>query len=200
MLDFFEGASPVFWFAAIFGSVFFLLRVALLIFGGFGADADAGSHDAGSGADAHDGAASDAAFKLLSLNSITGFIAMFGWAGLAAYIQYTLPFVASLGIATAAGAVVMVLSALLFYLAMKLKSPGEVFALADAVGATAEVYMEIPSGGTGRARFSVNGVKREADAVCDGAALIASFQRVVITRVVDSRTVAVALLGTEKSA
>ncbi|MDR3301053.1 MAG: hypothetical protein LBT01_00790 [Spirochaetaceae bacterium] len=199
MLDFFEGASasPVFWFAAIFGSVFFLLRVALLIFGGFGADADGSGETGHGGGDAHEGTpASDAAFKLLSLNSITGFIAMFGWTGLAAYIQYTLPFIVSLAIAVAAGAVVMTLSALLFYLAMKLKSPGEVFELADALGAAAEIYLEIPAGGTGRARFSVNGVKHEADAASETGTLIKSFQRVTITRIIDSRTVAVSPLGT----
>jgi hypothetical protein len=199
VIDFLEGASPVFWFAAIFGSVFILLRVALLIFGGFGADAD-GSADAvhdggGGGGDAHDGAPTDAAFKLLSLNSITGFIAMFGWAGLAAYIQYTLPFIVSLAIAVASGAVVMSLSALLFYLAMKLKSPGEVFELADALGAAAEIYLEIPEGGTGRARFSVNGVKHEADAASETGNLIKSFQRVTITRIIDSRTIAVSPYG-----
>jgi hypothetical protein len=62
-----EGASPVFWFAAIFGSVFFLLRVTLLIFGGFGADADGSGETGHGGGDAHEGTpASDAAFKLLA--------------------------------------------------------------------------------------------------------------------------------------
>jgi hypothetical protein len=193
------GASPVFWVAAIFGTVYFLLRVVMMIFGGIGAEADTGSEAVGGGSmdgDAgHAAHATDAAFKLLSLNSITGFIARFGWAGLAAYVQHTLPFIASLAIATLAGVVVMLLTAFLFYLAMKLRSPGEVFSLPDAVGGNGEVYLDIPGGnGAGRVIFTVNGVKHEFDAISDSGSLIKSFERVTITRIVDMRTVAVAPL------
>ncbi|MDR1211075.1 MAG: hypothetical protein LBK40_02460, partial [Spirochaetaceae bacterium] len=85
----------VFWGAAIFGSVFFVLRVVLFVVGGFGADTDGGEpvldDDPVHLSHSRELEASDGAFKLLSLNSVTGFIAMFGWAGLAAYSQYGLP-------------------------------------------------------------------------------------------------------------
>jgi hypothetical protein len=185
----------VFWGAAIFGSVFFILRVILFVVGGFGADVpdDDLSLDGGPAEFEHsqDLEASEGAFKLLSLNSITGFIAMFGWAGLAAYSQYGLPLPAALLIAGLAGFLVLIITAGLFYFAMKLKSPGAEFDIRDAVGITAEVYLQISPPKTGRISFPVNGVKHEADAVSGNGTVIQSFEKVRITKVIDSRTVAV---------
>ncbi|MDR2865767.1 MAG: hypothetical protein LBV68_09185 [Spirochaetaceae bacterium] len=198
MIGFLEGASLIFWIAAIFGTVLFILRVALFVFGGFGTDTDMTSQGDISDSGAGDvSQASDAAFKLLSLNSITGFIAMFGWAGLAAYSQHRLSFLVSLGIAIFAGCIVIVLTASLVHFAMKLKSPGEVFTLKNAVGKVAEVYLEIPAGyhEPGRIIFTVNGAQHEADALCENGQLIKSFERVTIIRVLDPRTVLVAPLG-----
>jgi hypothetical protein len=185
----------VFWGAAIFGSVFFVLRVIMFVVGGFGGDAPADDLSLdGEPADLDHSTeleASDGAFKLLSLNSITGFIAMFGWAGLAAYSQYGLPLPAALLIAAFAGFLVLIITAGLFYFAMKLKSPGAEFDIASAEGAAAEVYLQIVPPNTGKIFFAVNGVKHEADAVSDNGETIRSFKKVTITRILDSHTVAV---------
>ncbi|MDR1429926.1 MAG: hypothetical protein LBI85_06515 [Spirochaetaceae bacterium] len=185
----------VFWGAAIFGSVFFALRVVLFVVGGFGADAPDGeaSLDGESAQLSHSQEleASDGAFKLLSLNSVTGFIAMFGWAGLAAYSQYNLPFFAALLIAAFSGLGVLFVTAALFYFAMKLKSPGAEFDIGRAVGTTAEVYLQISPPGTGKISFAVNGTKHECNAVSSGGKTIPSFEKVTITGIVDSHTVTV---------
>jgi hypothetical protein len=184
----------VFWGAAIFGSVFFILRVVLFVVGGFGADVDDGSPLDGESAQlAHSQEleASDGAFKLLSLNSITGFIAMFGWAGLAAYSQYGLPFPVALLIAGGSGLGVLFITAALFYFAMRLKSPGAEFDINRAVGSTAEVYLRIAPSGMGKISFVVNGTKRECNAVSGSGEAIPSFEKVTITGVVDSHTVKV---------
>jgi hypothetical protein len=185
----------VFWGAAIFGSVFFVLRVVLFIIGGFGADVpdDDLPADGGAAAGEHSPEleASDGAFKLLSLNSITGFIAMFGWAGLAAYSQYGLPFPAALLIAGAAGFFVLVITAVLFYFALKLKSPGAEFDIAQAAGAAAEVYLQISPSQTGKVSSVINGVKHEFDALSGNGETIPSFEKVTITGIIDSHTVAV---------
>jgi hypothetical protein len=192
----------VFWGAAILGSVFFILRAAMFIIGGFGAEepddplqADA---DAGELSHAQEAEASDGAFKLLSLNSITGFIAMFGWAGLAAYSQYRLPFPAALLIAGLAGYLVLVITAALFYFAMKLKSPGAEFNINQAPGLTAEVYLRIGPSKTGKISFAVNGMRHELDAVSGSGEQINSFEKVKITGIIDSHTVAVVPLMEEK--
>ncbi|MDR2072746.1 MAG: hypothetical protein LBP60_04855 [Spirochaetaceae bacterium] len=193
----------VFWGAAIFGSVFFVLRIILIIVGGFGADVP--GDDLPPGAEPADLdhspelEASDGAFKLLSLNSITGFIAMFGWAGLAAGSQYGLPFPLALLIAGCAGFFVLLITAALFYFAMKLKSPGAEFDIREAVGSAAEVYLQISPPNTGRVSFAINGIKHESDAVSDTGETIHSFERVKITRIVDSHTVAVTPYQGEKT-
>jgi hypothetical protein len=169
--------------------------VVLFVIGGFGAgvpdddlppeiETPEGGHSPGL-------EASDGAFKLLSLNSVTGFIAMFGWAGLAAYSQYQLPFSAALLIAAAAGFGVLVITAALFYFAMKLKSPGAEFDITQAAGTMAEVYLQISPPQTGKISSAVNGVKHEFDAVSDNGEMIPSFEKVRITRIIDSHTVAV---------
>jgi hypothetical protein len=192
----------IFWGAAVFGSVLFLLRTVLFIVGGVGgndADGDgAGDADAGGAGDdaeaahhAHITEAGNGAFRLLSLNSVTGFVAMFGWAGLAARSQYGLGLAASLGVGGVAGFVTMLSAAALFHGAMKLRSGGARFTLAEAVGVVGEVYLRVPSDGKGRVSFVVNGVKHMADAVSDNGDELSSFNKVLVTRVIDSHTIAV---------
>jgi len=70
------------WFGvpAVVGSVFFVLRTALMMIGG---DLGHGDFDADAGgADLHHGDPGDA-FKLLSIQSIAAFCMGFGWGGLA---------------------------------------------------------------------------------------------------------------------
>ncbi|MDR0637083.1 MAG: hypothetical protein LBF87_08395 [Treponema sp.] len=174
-----------FWGAALFGSIFFLLRVILFI---AGAGGDSGGEDGG---DAGVAEAGNGAFRLLSLNSLTGFTAMFGWGGLAAREQFGLGLPLSLLVGAGAGFAAMLSTALIFHAAMKLRSDGARFSMQDAVGCEAEVYLRIPAQGKGRVSFVVNGVKRQADAVSDTADLIPSFEKTLITRVIDSHTVAV---------
>jgi hypothetical protein len=116
---------------------------------------------------------------------------MFGWAGLAAHSQYELPFPAALLIAAAAGFLVLVITAALFYFAMKLKSPGAEFDITQAAGAAAEVYLQISPPQTGKISSVVNGVKHEFDAVSGNGEAIPSFAKVKITGIIDSHTVAV---------
>jgi Zn-dependent protease with chaperone function len=169
----------IFWIAAVAGSIFFILRVAVSIVGGFDGDT----------ADELD--ATDGAFKLLSLNSVTSFVAIFGWVGLASFYQFKLSLLISVGIAVIFGFLAMLITTWLFRLAMKLKSGGAVFDIKDTVGQIGEVYIRIPLGGVGRIIFTTNGIKHEFDAIAENESIIDSFERVVITRVIDSHTVAV---------
>ncbi|MDR2080948.1 MAG: hypothetical protein LBP54_03555 [Campylobacteraceae bacterium] len=169
----------VFWIAAVAGSIFFILRVVVYIVGGFDSD----------GSDELD--ATEGAFKLLSLNSITSFIAMFGWVGLACAYQFKLSLLASVGIAIIFGFLAMFVTAWLFKLAMKLKSNGVVFDIKESIGQNGEVYIRIPLGGVGRVVFTVNNARHEFDAVSEDDGVIDSFERVVITRIIDSHTLAV---------
>ena len=96
-LEFFAEAdvlTKVFWSCALGGTVFFTVRLILMLVGG---DMD-GSMD-GIDGDMDGDTHSDAAFELISVNTLTAFIMMFGWAGLTAYKQFGLSVMVSTVIA-----------------------------------------------------------------------------------------------------
>ena len=188
-----DGTGLIFWGTAILGTVFFLLRVLLLIVGGFAdVDGDALHSDATDiHGDGSHGDGTDVSFKLVSLNSITGFIMMFGWAGLASYLQFNLNSGISLLIALVVGLMSMYLTTMLFRMAMKLTSPGEVFDINSTVGVHGEVYLTIPSNGTGKITVTVNGVSRMFDAVSEEKNEITSFKKIVVTKIINSDTLSV---------
>lgn len=200
-----SGTESAFWGCALFGTVFFALRVAMMVFGGFGAhDMDGGHHDgdlhgAGHGvghgdADGHHSSQlqeTDPSFKLFTINTITGFFMMFGWSGLTAYKQFGLGAGLAIPIALAAGLVTMVATAAIFRGALRLQSSGAQFDAAGTVGAKANVYVKIPAGGKGQVQLSHNGVTRTLDALAEDGSEIPSFQGVVVVKAVDSKTVTV---------
>jgi len=194
-----SGTEMAFWACAICGTVFFFLRAAAMAFGGFGADdsdasgghADAGAqpgHDVGH-TDGH--SSSDAAFKLVSIHSLTGFVMMFGWIGLAAYRQFRLGSLLSIAVAGLAGLATMYVTALLFKAMRQLTAQGSCFRVDDVVGQDAVVYVRIPADGRGQIEIVCEGVKRYLDAVSDDSIEIQSFQAVRITRSMDAKTVGV---------
>ena len=187
----------MFWSFAVFGTLFFFLKVAAMVFGGLGAedfDADSDIVDAEIVEDglhgSHD-SPSDAAFKLLSVHAVTGFCMMFGWTGLTVYKQFGLGAPVSFLAASAAGVTMMYATAWLFKLASHMTSPGAAFSLKDVVGNEATVYMKIPEGGRGKVRLGVDGLTRFVEAVSDDGAAIDSFKVVQITRALDGSTVGV---------
>lgn len=186
----------IFWFCAIGGTVFFVIRFGMLLLGashGDGGDfQDVDMHGGDLHGDGHDGSGSDAHFSVLSINSITAFIMMFGWAGLTSYKQFTLGVIASALIALIVGVLCMFFTAYLFQAARKLVSKGTVFKIEDSVGKKASVYQRIPEQGKGRINLSVPGSNtRELDALSEDKKVIDSFKTVEIVKVVDHQTVSV---------
>lgn len=201
-----SGTELMFWSFAVFGTLFFFLRVAAMAIGGFGSDdldADADGHfDADGDGDVvdaelvedgqgHHGHASDAAFKLLSVHTVTGFCMMFGWMGLASYKQFGLGAPLSVLAAFAAGFSTMYATAWLFKMASHMTSMGASFTAKDLVGKEATVYLRIPESGRGKIQIGVDGITRFIEAVSDDGAEIDSFKVVQVTRAMDASTVAV---------
>ena len=193
-----QNATPLewfFWFCALAGTVFFVLRVILMLVGGAmesGMDADVGadthiemSHSA------HDGTVSDTHFEFISVNSITAFFMMFGWVGLTCYKQFLLNGGLSVVIGFLAGVGCMLITAYLFRLARKLVSKGSMFSVDQAVGQRGTVYQQIPADGRGKINVVLNDTTREIEAVAEDQKEINSFQTIEVVRVVDQRTVAV---------
>lgn len=167
--------------SAICGSLFFLLRVMMVLVGGFGTgDLDAGHADGSLDShgdmphvqDSHD---TEMAFKLVSLNSVAAFFMMFGWVGLAAYVQYKLGPSFSLIIATLFGGLTLVLTAFFFKWLMGLQSRGADFKMKDLIGLEAQVYQRIPAKGQGKIQVTCDGMLREIDARSEHGEEIESF-------------------------
>ena len=181
-------SNHVAWFGvpAVIGSVFFVLRMVLMLVGG---DLGHGGMDA-HGVDVHHGDSSDA-FKLLSVQSIAAFLMGFGWGGLAAHVGADWPWTASTLFAFGCGIGMVWLLAMLLRAMISLQSSGNV-SLDDAVGVEADVYVTVPAEGHGRGqvRVVINNRQRICNAVTQGEAL-PSRSRVRIINVNKDNTVTV---------
>lgn len=180
--------GPLFAIPAIAGSFFFLLRFIMMI-AGAGIDGDAGGHDmgghdlgghdvgVGAGADAGEGGShhhddSTDSFKVLSIQSIAGFIMGFGWGGLGAYRGLNWDVEMSLLAAVAGGALIVWILAMIFKSIGLLYASGNI-SIQDAVGCTGSVYVGVPARneGKGKVRLVVNNRARIFNAVSSGEEL-----------------------------
>ncbi|MBL8022787.1 MAG: hypothetical protein JNK54_00695 [Elusimicrobia bacterium] len=198
-----RGAELIYWIFALAGTFFFLFRMAAMVVGGFGGESDGLDHvgDGGGVGEVSHGSegathsqtldATDMAFKLVSLQSLTGFFMTFGWAGLSCEKQFGLGTTASFFISLAAGVVAMFITASLFKLMGRLNSSGDVFSVQKTIGLTGSVYTRIPSEGRGQVRLVLNNSTRFVSAVSEDRVDLDSFVNVTVVRVVDGSTVSV---------
>jgi hypothetical protein len=191
-----SGAEFAFWICAIGGTFFFLLRIAFFIIGGMGSE-DMDGHDGHDGHDAHDHADShsDFAFKLVSINSLSSFVMMFGWSGLTAIKEYGLTDGVAIFIALLVGFVTMTITAYMFVWAMKFVSTGADFQIDQLIGKTAKVYQRIPAKGLGKIQISVNDLMREIDAESTSGVDIDSFTPVQVDKVIGTDRVSVSIIS-----
>lgn len=183
----FTDATFYFVMAAV-GTVFFSIRLALMLFvgiddgGDFDVDADA---DAGGGG--IEGHGVD--FSLFSMISILSFMMGAGWLGLAARLDWGVGPVLAAVYAGSFGFSLMLLSSLALWQMRKLSQP-TIIDMTEAIGRTGTVYMRIPGseeGGRGKVKITVGGRQREVDAVSRGAE-IASFTAVRVVEMRDDGT------------
>ncbi len=175
------GTDVGFLLCAALGSVFFALKVlGVILWDPFDGDGDTHASIGGHHDDAHDIDTFDA-LKLLSINSIAAFFAIFGWAGLSAHVQFQQNVLVSLLLALVFGFSAMFLVAYVFYLLKKLTSEGATFRMEDTIGKSAEVYERIPANGRGKVHITVNGMLREIEAETLAGLSIDSFSTVRIT-------------------
>jgi hypothetical protein len=176
------------WFGvpAVIGTIFFVLRLVMMMVGG---DIGHGDFDA-SGAELHHGDPAEA-FKILSVQSIAAFAMGFGWGGLGALRGSDWSWPASVLFALGCGIGMMWLLAMLLRALMAMQSSGNV-SLNDAIGAEADVYVTVPAqgGGRGQVRVVINNHQRIYNAIAEGEA-IPSHARVRIVRINEDNTVTV---------
>jgi hypothetical protein len=178
-----------FLYCAIGGGVLFLVQLVLSALGAGDADLDFGG-----GGDSSTGHTSaDTAFKVLSLQGLTAFFAMFGLVGMALYDESkTGPVVAVFG-AFVAGSFTTWLIARIFRAAISLQGSGTLD-LKKAVGATGTVYLRIAPEKPGKVTVSVQGRLIQLDAVSQTQTLETGSE-VRVERVLADGSVSVVRVG-----
>ena len=170
-----------YWFCALAGSGMFIIQFLLSLFG-FGHDHDMvddhGHFDAQN-------------FKWLTKQTVTGFLMFFGWVGLTCKKEFAMSNTVSAICAVAGGLIAVIVTAFIFKMAKKLRSPGAVFRIEDAVGKDAFVYQRIPKNGIGKISISLHNHTHEIDAMAMTHEEISSFTQVQIVKKMDDKIVIV---------
>lgn len=156
-----NGFETFFLLCAIIGSFFLVVRMVMQ-FVGADVDADA-DFDVDIDADHID---SDVGFKVLSLQSLTAFLMMFGLVGLALYRQNGVCFTGSMVGACLAGLAAVWVIGRLFAWFDRLQSSGTL-RISQAIGCKGSVYLTIAAGGSGRVTIDFHNRLREFDAVAE---------------------------------
>ena len=170
-------STSVFWISALVGTGLLIIRSLLSLIG----------------ADHHDdvGELDESSFQWLSKQAIAGFMMMFGWVGLSCIKEFGLSGVATNLIAITAGLISFFITGLLFRLARKLRSSGTVFSIDEAIGKEAEIYQQIPKGGSGKITVSLQNFKHEIDAISLNGEVLDSFTKVQVIKKANNHTVVV---------
>lgn len=185
-------SGSVFWACALMGSGIFFIQFSINIFG----FADHDSLDANnalsndqydSGHDAADGRK----FKWLSIQTIAGFLMMFGWTALTCQKQFKLSNTTTIWVSLSVGMFATMIIRSILKLAKKLRSSGTIYSIDDAIGKEAYVYHRIPKGGVGKISISLQNLTHEIDAISLDAEDLPSFSRVKIIEKKDDKTVVV---------
>jgi hypothetical protein len=183
--------EQVFWFITIPSTVFFLILLALTIFGG---ETDAGN-DVTTDVDGNFADGDSIPFQFLSLKNIVAFFAVFGWSGIG-FTSAGLPPWLVILLAIICGLLMMFLMAGLFYFMSKLAENGTL-KMKNAVGKLGEVYLVIPAsrGGMGKVQLNVQGSLRTLDAITDDTEKIPTSSIIQVLDVIDDQILLVKKQG-----
>lgn len=190
-IDYFQeliNSDSIFWFCALAGTGMFLIQFIINLFGitdqeNFDVD-DAASRTSHESADARN-------FKWLSMQTITGFLMMFGWTAITCQSEFGLQLIATIGISLATGIMTAFLIHSIFKIANKLKSSGSSYNIEDAIGKEAYVYHRIPKNGIGKISMTVQHFTHEIDAISYHSEDLPSFTNVKVIKKIDNNTVVV---------
>lgn len=133
---------------------------------------------------------SDIGFKLLSFQTITAFLTMFGLVGFAMTRAQQAGALASVGAATIAGVLAAWVIALLFRGMGRLQSAGD-YNPKQAVGQRGTVYLTIPADGAGKVSVTVNNRLSVLDAVAQDKQAIKTGDAIQVVDIVGGNVLVV---------
>lgn len=183
-------SDSFFWFCALAGSGMFFIQFMINILGG----TDQDSFDVGDTTDANSNSADFRKFKWFSMQTLTGFLMMFGWTAITCQSEFGLKNLPTIGFSISAGVLAAFIIRSIFKYAKKLQSYGSPYRIEDAIGKEAYVYQSIPKDGIGKISISLHNFTHEIDAISHNSEALPSFTRVKIIEKKNNNTVIVALL------
>jgi hypothetical protein len=162
------------WVIALLFSLLFLLQTIMSFTGG---DADMADGDADASVAGDDGIG----HQFFTIKNLIAFFTIFAWTGIACY-KGGMGEAASIGSGLLAGALMVVMMAVLFKSMSKLKQSGTL-QMKNAVGVIAETYLFIPASrtGFGKIHIKVQGSLHELQAITDDTEQIATGKLVKVT-------------------
>jgi hypothetical protein len=186
-------SGSIFWFCALSGSGMFLIQLILNIYGiGNQETFETAEISSNTIADRGQNSADVKMFKWLSMQTITGFLMMFGWSAITCQNEFKTESSVTIGISLISGLFTALIIRFIFKLAGKLKSSGTVYKIEDAVGKEGYLYQSISKGGKGKVSLSIENLTYEIDAISENYQDLPSFIRVKIIKKSDHNTVVVA--------
>lgn len=180
--------EKIYWVTSIIATIVMLIFILLMFIGG---DADGIDGDVDAEIDGDTGVG----FQFLSFKNLSGFFAVFGWAGIAS-MDAGLGKGATVGISVICGLLMMLAMASLFYYLGKLQSSGTLN-LKNALDLIGEVYLTIGAGraSMGKVSITVQGTLRELDALTDEDSDLVMGNVVKVKEVTDNGILIVELLN-----
>lgn len=176
--------STVYFTMAMIGTLFFLLRMLMLLFGGGdGTDFDLDHAD---GVEGHHGG-----FSFFSLLSILSFLMGAGWLGLACRREWELTSLVSALVAGGFGFLLMTFSSFGIYQMRKMNQSGS-YDVKNCIGSIGRIYLKVPAKGQGRGQIeiTVDGRRKVLPAV-SASTEIASFAAARVLGVQEDETLIV---------
>ena len=155
--------QKIYWVMALPSSLIFIIQLLMTLVGGDADDVDV-DHDGDFDGD------HGAGFHIFSVKSIISFLMVFGWSGLAVIAQGVISLWIILGISFVAGFIMMLITAWVLMLLLKLQESGTL-KMENAIGEVGEVYISIPAKkkGSGKVQITVQGGLKTIDAVTEEA-------------------------------
>ena len=153
--------EKVHWGIALPSTIIFVIQLIMTLAGGDTDDLDV-DHDGDFDGDHGDG------MHILSVKSVLAFLMFYGWGGLAAIQKGMLVWWGVSGISLVIGIIMMLFTAWLFFMLLKLQSSGTMI-ITNAIGKQGEVYLTIPAkkSGTGKIQIIIQGGYKTLDAVTE---------------------------------
>ncbi|MCF6364617.1 MAG: NfeD family protein [Bacteroidales bacterium] len=149
--------QKVHWGIALPSTVIFVIQLIMTLTGGDGHDGDLD----------HDGDHGDG-MNIFSVKSVLAFLMFYGWSGLAAIEKGNLAWWGVSGISLVVGLVMMLFTAWLFFMLLKLQESGTM-KIENAIGKEGEVYLTIPAkkNGNGKIQIIIQGGYKTLDAITE---------------------------------